>query len=61
LQNAGWVNVYRYFTDLLAWPRGFPLDAVHNSLPDIERLPEGSSDCPIQQGLADDNPDLDAV
>src|SRR5262245_24373946 len=26
LEGAGWVNVYRYFSDLTIWPRGFPLE-----------------------------------
>src|ERR1044071_10104997 len=56
---AGWVNVYRYFTDVLIWPRGLPLDEIH-STPPAARL-QSSVVCPIQQGLADDNPDVDAV
>jgi hypothetical protein len=59
LREIGWVNVYRYYTDALIWPRGLPLDAVKDSLP---ALPAPSSvRCPIQQGLADDNPDVDAI
>ncbi|MDF2571508.1 MAG: hypothetical protein K0R55_3112 [Sporomusa sp.] len=61
ITNANWVNVYRYFTDKLIWPRGLPLDAVHNSLPALESLPSIAVDCPIQQGLADENPDVDAI
>ena len=58
--HRGWVNVYRYFSDQNIWPRGFPLDEVRNipvKLADefVER------DCPIQQGLADENPDVDAL
>jgi hypothetical protein len=30
LEEVGWVNVYRYYSDLLIWPRGLPLDAVNN-------------------------------
>ncbi|HWR41609.1 STELLO glycosyltransferase family protein [Sporomusa sp.] len=61
LANANWVNVYRYFSDKLIWPRGLPLDAVHNSLPALDALPSNTVDCPIQQGLADENPDVDAI
>ena len=25
VSHSGWVNVYRYFSDQLIWPRGFPL------------------------------------
>ncbi|MBA3571868.1 MAG: DUF288 domain-containing protein [Pyrinomonadaceae bacterium] len=59
--SAGWVNVYRYFCDVTMWPRGLPLDAVHDKLPNFESLVGGEVDCPIQQGLADGDPDVDAV
>jgi hypothetical protein len=59
--GTGWVNTYRYFTDALLWPRGLPLDAVHATGPAFETLDVKNSDCPIQQGLADENPDVDAI
>jgi hypothetical protein len=61
LREAGWVNVYRYFTDALTWPRGLPLDEVRQMPPAFEQIPVTVADCPIQQGLADDNPDVDAI
>jgi hypothetical protein len=61
LKQGGWVNVYRYFTDALAWPRGFPLEQVQKPAPPFERIPAADADCPIQQGLADENPDVDAI
>jgi hypothetical protein len=30
-----WVNVYRYFTDELIWPRGLPLDEIHRPVPEV--------------------------
>ena len=59
--DAGWLNVYRYFTDVDIWPRGLPLDSVRAAAPPFESLDVGEVDCPIQQGLADENPDVDAV
>ncbi|MBA2432456.1 MAG: DUF288 domain-containing protein [Chthoniobacterales bacterium] len=59
--SAGWLNVYRYFSDAIIWPRGLPLDAVHDALPDFSSLPTAEVRCPIQQGLADENPDVDAI
>jgi hypothetical protein len=59
LQDHGWVNVYKYFSETNIWPRGFPLDQVLESM-----KPKPAADrvaCPIQQGLADDNPDVDAI
>jgi hypothetical protein len=61
LQNSGWVNVYRYFTDQNIWPRGFPIERLQMQATPYESLNLMDIDCPIQQGLADDNPDVDAV
>ena len=61
LAGSGWSNVYAYFSEANIWPRGLPLDAVRSALPPFEALPEAAADCPIQQGLADDNPDVDAI
>jgi hypothetical protein len=61
LASGGWVNVYRYFSDALIWPRGLPLDAVQDAPPDFDSLPVSEVECPIQQGLADENPDVDAI
>jgi hypothetical protein len=56
-----WINVYAYFTTAKIWPRGLPLDAVDNVWQSYEQLVIEELDCPIQQGLADENPDVDAI
>lgn len=59
ITDCGWVNAYRYFTDAFIYPRGMPLDQARNAPPQAGAatpLP-----CPIQQGLADEDPDVDAV
>lgn len=61
VEQAGWINVYRYFTDAPVWPRGFPLEYTMNQVVSLEFFPERESYCPIQQGLADGNPDVDAI
>lgn len=61
LEGGGWVNVYRYFTEQNIWPRGFPLERVQEQTPPYESLYQTNIDCPIHQGLADDNPDIDAI
>ncbi|MDQ6626294.1 MAG: STELLO glycosyltransferase family protein [Verrucomicrobiota bacterium] len=61
LNAAGWVNVYRYFSDAMIWPRGLPLDEIQVAPADYESLPTSDTTCPIQQGLADENPDVDAI
>lgn len=59
VEGAGWVNVYRYFTDGLIWPRGLPLDEINAPLPALSEPRHVR--IPIQQGLADENPDVDAI
>lgn len=61
VDSAGWINVYHWFSDALIWPRGLPLNEVRKSLPDYSELLRQPRDCPIQQGLADENPDVDAI
>lgn len=57
--NATWVNVYKYFTDALIWPRGNPLDSIHEKGSILNQ--EYATDCPVQQYLADGDPDVDAI
>lgn len=60
-----WVNVYRHFSGENIWPRGLPLDRIHTDLTETESFagPSGDSGvwAPIQQGLADGSPDVDAI
>ncbi|MBX2973396.1 MAG: DUF288 domain-containing protein [Flavobacteriales bacterium] len=58
-QGTGWVNLYRYFSSEAIWPRGFPLEHLQDALPAVPT--SATKDCPIQQGLADENPDVDAI
>jgi hypothetical protein len=59
--EAGWLNVYRYFTDANIWPRGFPLNRINAAQPAFEDLAAYNVDAPIQQGLSDVDPDVDAI
>jgi len=57
-----WVNVYRYFTDRLIWPRGLPLDAIRSGADAGAAVgPVTTRKAPIQQGLANGSPDVDAI
>jgi len=60
LQNKGWVNIYKYFTDENIWPRGFDLKKIQQPLTEKGEL-QSNIICPIQQGLANLNPDVDAI
>jgi hypothetical protein len=63
VNRAGWFNVYRAFSRAKVWPRGFPLERLQSSWADLDavesELTSGTSF--IQQGLANENPDVDAV
>jgi hypothetical protein len=59
LVETGWTNVYKYFTGHHIWPRGFALENIMNALPSL--IDKKNLRCLIQQGLADDNPDVDAI
>jgi len=61
VEGAGWVNVYRYFSEQNIWPRGFPLEQTRREPPAYQSLALKDINCPIQQGLADNNPDVDAI
>ncbi|HXM41540.1 MAG TPA: STELLO glycosyltransferase family protein [Bryobacteraceae bacterium] len=58
VSHQGWVNVYKYFSDALIWPRGLPLTEIA-SVPPLGAVE--SDECPIQSYLADDDPDVDAI
>jgi len=59
IEEAGWLNVYRYFTDNHIWPRGLPLRHILREKSPV--ITASARDCPIQQGLANENPDVDAI
>jgi len=56
--SKGWHNVYIHFTNKNIWPRGFPLNHV-NGLASFDGRYEVNSS--IQQGLANEDPDVDAI
>jgi hypothetical protein len=61
LSDVGWVNAYEWFTDARLWPRGFPLEQLREPTRTAGNSSVRRVHCPIQQGLADENPDVDAV
>lgn len=62
IRKNGWENVYTHFTKSRIWPRGFPLERINESLRQKSELGEESEyECVIQQFLANENPDVDAV
>ncbi len=55
-----WCNIYQmvHMGDL--WPRGFPLSRIRDGVP-LTWKSEKQLRSPIQQGLANGNPDVDAI
>jgi hypothetical protein len=50
LSGEGWINIYSLYSEKSIWPRGLPLENILRNI-----------FSPIQQGLADGDPDVDAV
>jgi hypothetical protein len=61
VKGGGWVNVYRWYTPELVWPRGFPLEHIQRTETALAGIVPSETATPIQQGLADGNPDVDAI
>lgn len=59
VDHDGWVNAYRYFSKDFIYPRGLPLNFARNEAPPLGILAEAN--CPVQQALADHDPDVDAI
>ncbi|MGE5659344.1 MAG: STELLO glycosyltransferase family protein [Actinomycetota bacterium] len=60
LEEQGAANIYSYFTDRIVWPRGLPLDKIKTPV-NFDLIEEQEVSCYIQQGLADRDPDVDAI
>lgn len=60
LSNQRFVNVYKYFSNEFIWPRGYPLDEIHSEA-SSHVIETESVDVGVWQGLADDDPDVDAL
>lgn len=53
------VNVYSYFSEEKIWPRGFPLTEINKAV--TTTVLSGTYDVGVWQGLADLDPDVDAI
>ncbi|RZK32804.1 MAG: DUF288 domain-containing protein [Hymenobacter sp.] len=61
--DKGFVNIYKNFTSHHIWPRGYPLDLILNKDHDLKEaeLTQQEAKIGIWQGLADSDPDVDAI
>lgn len=58
--NLGFINIYKYYTDHKIWPRGLPLHLINKVQP-INNIENGNYKIGVWQGLADKDPDVDAI
>ena len=61
--GKGFINIYKNFTSHHIWPRGYPLDLILNREHNLknEELTPQDVKIGIWQGLADSDPDVDAI
>ena len=61
--ERGFVNIYANFTTQRIWPRGFPLERLRDPLATLheDELRRRPCRVGVWQGLADDDPDVDAI
>lgn len=61
-ENLGFVNIYQYYTDQKIWPRGYPLRLINKTKSiQKEELTHQEVKIGVWQGLADEDPDVDAI
>jgi glycosyltransferase involved in cell wall biosynthesis len=60
--NLGWVNIYHHFSEQPIWPRGLPLRNINDKRDKLQwQTTKTNERVGIWQGLADDDPDVDAI
>ena len=61
--DKGFVNIYKNFTSHHIWPRCYPLDLILDSTHNLQEddLSGNATKIGIWQGLADSDPDVDAI
>lgn len=61
-KDLGWVNVYHHYSDQPIWPRGLPLRNINDKRGKLQwQQGTQSQKIGIWQGLADEDPDVDAI
>jgi len=61
--NRKFVNIYNHFSNELIWPRGYPLDEIHQvaAAQAAQAAQVDPRSIGVWQGLADRDPDVDAI
>lgn len=60
--DKGFINIYQYYTKDHIWPRGLPLNRITTDFSEVfANTGEKDIKVGIWQGLADEDPDVDAI
>ena|SRR6218665_19567 len=59
--DQGFVNIYQLYTQQKIWPRGLPLHLINTQFELDNKITAGDCSVGIWQGLADEDPDVDAI
>jgi hypothetical protein len=62
-ENLGFINIYRHFSNLKIWPRGFPIELINEKKSNINynQILKNKINVGIWQGLVNGDPDVDAI
>jgi hypothetical protein len=60
-KDRGFVNIYQLYTSQKIWARGLPLNLINKSFQLEKELSVQNCKVGIWQGLADEDPDVDAI
>lgn len=60
-ENKGFINIYQLYTKQNIWPRGLPLTLIATDFELEKHLSIKNCNIGIWQGLADGDPDVDAI
>jgi hypothetical protein len=60
-ESQGFVNIYQLFSKQRIWPRGLPLNMIRVDFELERKLHQRHLKVGIWQGLADEDPDVDAI
>lgn len=60
-EDMGFVNIYQLYTEQKIWPRGLPLGHISKTIGLERHLTSKECAIGVWQGLADEDPDVDAI
>ncbi len=60
-EEKGFINIYQLYTEKKIWPRGLPVYLINKNFNLEKELDRKNCKVGIWQGLADEDPDVDAI